>query len=246
MPNHAKKPLSTTQVIYISLTGDITTEPGTCRICGGPLIGGSKKHSECKWDNWNSENTVRAFYSDRVCGACLYLRSAISSKGNLKLNKGFIASISAGFKPFMEKQDILDTLKHLPEPPFVLTAAFTYVRTNYPFVLPVSYSTEQVRMGLIMGRKREIGIMSGTPGKYSKVSPAGEEAYIVDFEPAELLGLVETLKKHEDEIYTREFRDLCLTDPYWALAFWLTDLKAGKLYKTMPYLERSAKTDDKS
>lgn len=235
------KPLSAAQVIYISRTGDITTKPGTCRICGGPLIGGSRKHSESEWSNWNSENTVRAFYSDQVCGACLYLRSAISARGDLKLNKGFIASISAGFKPFMEKHDIINALARLPDPPFVLAIAFTYVRTNYPFMLPVSYSAKHVRAGLIMGRDRKISIAGSTPGKYIKISPAGEEIYAVDFEPTDLLDLTETLKKHEDKLYTREFRDLCLGDPYWALAFWLADLKTGKLYRTMPYSERSNK-----
>lgn len=241
MPEHEIKPLSATQVIYISKTRDNTIEPGTCRICGGPLVGGGRPYSDYKWDNWNSENTAHALYSDKVCGACAYIRSAISAKGDLKLNKGFIASVSAGFRPFMEKQDITDVLRHLPEPPFVLTVAFTYVRTNYPFILPVSYSTEQARMGLIMGRKREIGIISGTPGKYSKISPAGEETYIIDFKPEELLAAIDTLKTQADNIYTPQMRDLCLGDPYWALAFWLADLNQNKLYRTMPYYKKEQK-----
>lgn len=224
MQDYTDKPLSATQVIYISRTGDITTEPGTCRICGGPLVGGGRPYSDYKWDNWNSENTAHALYSDKVCGACAYIRSAISAKGDLKLNKGFIASVSSGFKPFMEKQDAIDALRHLPEPPFVLTVAYTYVRTNYPFMLPVSYSTNQARIGLIMGRKRETRIKSGTPGKYSKISPISEEIYTVDVDPVELLDTVKSIKTLGDPIYTRETRKIIMTDPYWALAFWLADL----------------------
>ena len=224
------KPLSATQVIYISKTGDMTIEPGTCRICGGPLLGGGRPYSDYKWDNWNSENMAHALYSDKVCGACAYIRSAMSAKGDLKLNKGFIASLAGGFIQFMEKQDAIEALEHLPMPPFVMAIAYTYVRTNYAFMLPVSYSARHARIGLIMGRKRETRIKSGTPGKYAKISPVSEEIYTVDIDPSELLDTVNSIKDLGNPIYTAEMRRLIMADPYWELAFWLADSNTKSAY----------------
>lgn len=207
------------------------------------MVGNAKKHSEYKWENWNGENTAHALHSDDICGACAYMRAATGAGGGLKLNHGFIASVSTGFIPFIEKEDIISNLANLPEPPFVLTIVATYTRTSYPFMLPVSYSADPARAGLLMGGKRKFNIRSGTPGKYAKISPPAEENYIIDIRPAELLDAIDKIKESVEDIYTREARDIGLADPYWALVFWLAGVEDYKLYRTMPKYRKGINND---
>lgn len=84
--------LSASQIIYKALYNqNPTIYGGTCRLCGGPLLGNYKPYYELSWIKWTNESFNKNNTSIYVCEACQKNRD-FRNTGNLKIGKGFIAT----------------------------------------------------------------------------------------------------------------------------------------------------------
>ena len=90
---------------------------GSCRLCGGPLLGNYQHCKELKWNNWLSESLIKDSTSVYICEACQKMRN-FRDVGGIKIGKGFIAT-EEQIKFFETASDALNALYNLPEPPFV-------------------------------------------------------------------------------------------------------------------------------
>lgn len=221
--------LSAPQIVYHALNGIkkplIPIADGNCRICGGPLIGQIHRFDKYDWGNWNGEDISKDRNSIYVCDACIAGRNFRTIQNKAK--KGFIASLGNGLEYFQETDYIIQKLKNLPEPPFVL--CFMMKHSNIPalYYQSPSYSRENVRAVVFMEYYREM-----TALRKKKIKPPAPEIYSVIFEPDELLETVNMLRKNKDILAnTLEIRENCMSDPCFALAAWLAGYTRKDIYK---------------
>ncbi len=136
-------PKTASQIVFSGMVKknlDVT-EDGRCRLCGGVLLGNAVQAKKFYSDGWTDEAFIRDRNSNYICEPCNFLKKYY----NQNLHRGLIAT-EHSFKMFETAQDILETLKKLPEDPFVLifkTWGGTY-RRHVIYFSPVNYNREQV------------------------------------------------------------------------------------------------------
>jgi hypothetical protein len=232
--------LSAPQIVYKALynRNPAIDTGGSCRLCGGPLLGDYRLYREFEWDNWTGESFNKDNTSVHICEACQKMRN-FRDVGGIKVGKGFIAT-EQQIKFFQSAADALAALYDIPEPPLVL--AFIPYSTKAPltFYLPVSLSKEHINALIAFNRGRTFRLPPlMRNGRWNTLTPIAEEIYIANFKLQEIHETIEFLQKQEeDALKTPEFRDLCLYDPVWGLCAWLTNKDRG-LYTTAHKKQKS-------
>lgn len=198
---------------------------GSCRLCGGPLLGNYQHCKELKWNNWLSESLIKDSTSVYICEACQKMRN-FRDVGGIKIGKGFIAT-EEQIKFFETASDALNALYNLPEPPFVLAFIPYSSKAPLTFYLPVSYSNKHITALIAFNRGRTFRVPPVMKkGKWSTATPIAAEIYVARFDIEDAYEAIEFLQKQEN-VQIPEFRDLCLFDPVWGLWTWLAGKDKG-------------------
>lgn len=185
--------LSAPQIVWKGMNNvkhdiDIIKEMGTCRICGGPIIGSATPLNALDFNSWTDEAFIKNPNSFYICEPC----RDIKKNYNKNLYKGFIAT-EYNFSLFEEAQDIIHALENLPDDPFVLLFK-TWggsLRRHSIYFAPVNYNREQVSALFIFHPWHQ-------PGKTRDDSLS---ISTMIFKPRNVLELIKQLEEKEDGVF---------------------------------------------
>lgn len=215
---------------------------GTCRLCGGPLVGSAELFRKYNWVNWNNEHMAKDRSSSYICLPCIESRGFRGYQNKAK--KGFVASLSEGFRPFETIDDAVNVLYNLPEPPFTL--AFMAKFTNVPMIpyLIANTNNKKIHILVCFSTGREMLVRADNKKGYKVIKPFAQEVFDLFVAPEELIEKVNFCKENKEEIKnTLAFRETCMSDPEWATAAWLAGFKNNEIYK---YVKKEEKAYEKN
>ncbi|HOV79865.1 MAG TPA: hypothetical protein PK728_07110 [Bacillota bacterium] len=154
------------------------SEEGTCRICGGPLLGEIMTSKEFYSDNWVDEAFIKNPKSFLVCQPC-NLSKKLYSKGL----GGYIATQNS-FKNIKTHEDVLMVLENLPDEPYVLVFKTFQglMRKHLVYFTTVNYSKQYASALFVFGHWAGAGKQIGTISGFN-------------FSPLKTLHMVNELKK---------------------------------------------------
>ena len=136
------------QIVYSGLGNkNLTpTQEGSCRICGGLLLGETGEYQKLVSDSWTDEGYNKDLNSGLVCEACVACKSIIT-----EALFGVLAT-EEYFKKFDTTADVVDALKCLPIYRLCCCLKLGGCSGSICFMPPVNYNNKKYPLCLCSDR----------------------------------------------------------------------------------------------